>query len=187
MNNNSEETVKDYFNNRINEQHNPYRIYLLVNMGTEGWNCPSLFATALARKLRSSNNFVLQAASRCLRQIPDNKTRARIYLSKDNVAVLDSQLKETFGEDLQAINQAKQDIRTTRIILRKSKIEPLTVKQKIKRVVLDKRAKQDIYFQIPTIEKRAAKKIVYNVEAASDKKKVLSEINVEGGNGCCCI
>ena len=53
VNNKSEESVKDFFNNRINDVSNPYRVYLLVNMGTEGWNCPSLFATALARKLTS--------------------------------------------------------------------------------------------------------------------------------------
>lgn len=179
VNNNSEKTIKDYFNNRINEIHNPYRIYLLVNMGTEGWNCPSLFATALARKLRSSNNFVLQAASRCLRQIPDNKTKARIYLSKDNVAVLDGQLKETFGEDLQAINQTKQDMRTTRIVLRKSKIEPLIVKQKIKRVILDKKAKQDISLRIPKVEKKEIKKTVYDAKETNDRKGILSETKVE--------
>ena len=179
VNNNSEETVKDYFNNRINESHNPYRVYLLVNMGTEGWNCPSLFATALARKLRSSNNFVLQAASRCLRQIPDNKTKARIYLSKDNVAVLDGQLKETFGEDLQAISQTNQDMRTTRIVLRKSKIEPLIVKQKIKRVILDKKADRDVALQLPKVEKKELKKIVYDIEEAKDRKNVLSKINME--------
>jgi len=39
-----------------------------VNKGTEGWNCPSLFACALARKLKKIQNFVLQASSRCLRQ-----------------------------------------------------------------------------------------------------------------------
>jgi hypothetical protein len=29
-------------------------VILLVNMGTEGWNVPSLFAFALARKLKTS-------------------------------------------------------------------------------------------------------------------------------------
>ncbi len=65
VHNESDDNVKDLFNSRINDPNNPYSVYL-VNMGTEGWNCPSLFATALARKLKSSNNFVLQAASRCL-------------------------------------------------------------------------------------------------------------------------
>ena len=45
------------------------RVALLVDRGTEGWNCPSLFACALVRKLANSNNFVLQAATRCLPQV----------------------------------------------------------------------------------------------------------------------
>jgi len=67
--------------NRLNDPRSPHRVMLLVNKGTEGWNCPSLFACALARKLRTSNNFVLQASSRCLRQVPGNAKKARIYLA----------------------------------------------------------------------------------------------------------
>ena len=55
--------------NRLNDPAAPHRVVLLVNRGTEGWNCPSLFACALARRLKTSNNFVLQAATRCLRQV----------------------------------------------------------------------------------------------------------------------
>jgi type III restriction enzyme len=62
----------------------PHRVMLLVNMGTEGWNCPSLFACALVRKLATSNNFVLQAATRCLRQVPGNTKPARVYLTASN-------------------------------------------------------------------------------------------------------
>jgi hypothetical protein len=85
--------------NRLNDPAALHRVILLVNKGTEGWNCPSLFACALARKLRTSNNFVLQAASRCLRQLPGNAVKARIYLSRENHAVLDRQLRETYGEN----------------------------------------------------------------------------------------
>ena len=80
--NESDEKTKDMFANRINDPSIAYRVFLLVNMGTEGWNVPSLFATALAREIKSSNNFVLQAASRCLRQVPGNNQKAKIYLLK---------------------------------------------------------------------------------------------------------
>jgi hypothetical protein len=82
VHNRSPEDVRDLFDNRINDSRIPYRIFLLVNKGTEGWNCPSLFATALARRLTTSNNFVLQAASRCLRQTPGNTHKAKIYFLK---------------------------------------------------------------------------------------------------------
>lgn len=87
-----------------NDPQSPYRIILLVNMGTEGWNCPSLFACGLVRKLKSSNNFVLQAATRCLRQIPGNEKPARIYVSKGNKAILKKQLEETYGTSIEALN-----------------------------------------------------------------------------------
>ena len=68
---------------------------------------PALFACALARKLKSSNNFVLQAASRCLRQVPGNTVKARIYLSADNRGILDRQLQETYGETIAELNASQ--------------------------------------------------------------------------------
>jgi type III restriction enzyme len=50
--------------NRLNDPKSRHRVILLVNKGTEGWNCPSLFSCALARELHTSNNFVLQASTR---------------------------------------------------------------------------------------------------------------------------
>lgn len=175
----SDEKIKDLFNNRINDVHNPYRVYLLVNMGTEGWNCPSLFATVLARKLKSSNNFVLQAASRCLRQVPGNSKKARIYLSKDNVNVLDSQLNETFGETLKILDRTKRETMKARLVLRKTEIPPILIKRKIKRVVVDE--SKSIIFKLvkPDVEYEAATKIVYDIKERIDQTRVLSESSVE--------
>lgn len=175
VHNKSEESIKDLFNNRINDPHNPYRVYLLVNMGTEGWNCLSLFATALARKLKSSNNFVLQSASRCLRQIPNNTKKARIYLSKDNVRILDSQLKETFGESLQILDMTKQEMRKARLVVRKMEIPPVLIKRKIKRIVIDDTVYSKIDIIKPEHEEKITKKTIYDVKDDKDRKKVLTE------------
>ena len=121
--------------NRLNDPASPHRVMLLVNKGTEGWNCPSLFACALARKLKTSNNFVLQAATRCLRQIPGNDRKARVYLSTENFAVLDRQLQETYGETISDLNGAAHESRRDRIVLRKLDIPPLVVTQVVKTVV----------------------------------------------------
>jgi len=121
--------------NRLNDPDSPHRVMLLVNKGTEGWNCPSLFACALVRRLRTSNNFVLQAATRCMRQIPDNKKKARVYLSSDNFSVLDRQLQETYGETIADLNRASQDSRRAKILLRKINMPPLCLKQVVRRVV----------------------------------------------------
>jgi type III restriction enzyme len=179
VHNESEQSVKDLFNNRVNEPSNPYRVYLLVNMGTEGWNCPSLFATALARKLKTSNNFVLQAASRCLRQVPGNSRKARIYLSKDNVSVLDSQLSETYGETLQSLKQARQDLGREKIILRKEEIPPILVRKRIRRVVEASQPSSNIQFTVPVIKSVLAKKTIYDVKEIAGQKKTLYESGVE--------
>jgi type III restriction enzyme len=69
---------------RFKLKESPHRVALLVDRGVEGWDVPALFACAPARRLKSSNNFVLQAASRCLRQVSGNAASARIYLSSDS-------------------------------------------------------------------------------------------------------
>jgi type III restriction enzyme len=126
--------------NRLNEPASLHRVILLVNKGTEGWNCPSLFACALARKLKSSNNFVLQATTRCLRQIVGNTCKARIYLSMDNRGILDRQLQETYGETIMDLNRTGRETASTVLTLRKINLPPLVVTQIIRTVT---RAKSD--------------------------------------------
>jgi len=121
--------------NRLNDPASPHRVVLLVNKGTEGWNCPSLFACALARKLKTSNNFVLQASTRCLRQVPGNDRKARVYLSNDNFSILDRQLRETYGETIEDLNRSGQETRRARIVLRKLDIPPLVVTRIVRTVV----------------------------------------------------
>lgn len=121
--------------NRLNDPAAPHRVILLVNKGTEGWNCPSLFACALARRLRSSNNFVLQAATRCLRQVPGNDRKARIYLSRDNRAILDRQLQETYGETIADLDRAMRETGSARLILRKRNRPPVTLTRLLRTVV----------------------------------------------------
>lgn len=121
--------------NRLNDPRAPHRVVLLVNKGTEGWNCPSLFACALARKLKSSNNFVLQAATRCLRQVPSNTVKARVYLSVDNYKTLDNQLRETYGETLSDLNRKSQESRRARLVVRKLDVPPLVITRVIRTIV----------------------------------------------------
>ena len=122
--------------NRLNDPRSEHRVILLVNIGTEGWNCPSLFATALARRLTSSNNFVLQAASRCLRQVPGNDRPARIYLSADNRSTLDRQLQETYGERISDLDRAARTTRRDRIRLDPAKVDIPPVQFRRTRLVL---------------------------------------------------
>lgn len=151
--NESKDEIKDLFDNRINDRYLPYRVFLLVNKGTEGWNCLSLYATALARELKASNNFCLQAASRCLRQTPGNIHKAKIYVSQQNVRILDSQLKETYGETLQELNSTSPNFGKERLILRKTEIPSVLLKKKVLKVIpLDKKVDfKQIEIQKPKI------------------------------------
>ncbi len=181
VHNESKEEVKDLFDNRINDPHLPYRMFLLVNKGTEGWNCLSLFSTALARKLTASNNFCLQAASRCLRQTPGNKHKAKIYLSKDNVGILDAQLKETYGETLEDLNRTPQDMRKDRLILRKVEIPPVSLKKKIQKV-LPKELLLDISqieFKRIEGEKEKFRKTIHSLDEIPQMKGILIAVREE--------
>ncbi len=111
----------------------PERVLLLVNMGTEGWNCPSLFATALVRKLANSNNFVLQAATRCLRQVPGNKHPARVYLTDSNRKTLESQLAETYGTSLKDLDAQQAERVEREIVLHRPHLPPLLIKKRVLR------------------------------------------------------
>ena len=175
VNNKSDEKLKDFFNNRINEKDNPYRVYLLVNMGTEGWNVPSLFATALARKLKTSNNFVLQSASRCLRQIPDNKVKARIYLSADNVKILDSQLRETYKESLEILNNVRTDLNEGTIELKKIDIPKILIKKRISKVEKQEVNSKEFILVKPDVIKSEIEKTIYELRSKDIVKEVLSK------------
>lgn len=109
---------------RFHLPESPHRIVLLVGMGTEGWNCPALFACALAREISGSNNLVLQTSTRCLRQVPGNTRRARIYLSEKNLKTLDSQFQQTYGITLLEASRVTPAKRR-RIVLRKPDPKPL--------------------------------------------------------------
>jgi type III restriction enzyme len=150
----STQAEKDAFE-RINDVNSPHRVILLVNMGTEGWNVPSLFACALARKLKTSNNFVLQAASRCLRQVPGNIHPASIYLSADNRQTLDKELQETYGESLEDLRQKQSNSRAAQIVLRKIKLPPLVIRQLVRTVTRKETGNGKINLTKPTANETA--------------------------------
>ena len=162
---------------RLNDPTTPHRVILLVNKGTEGWNCPSLFACALARKLTNSSNFVLQAATRCLRQVTGNNVPARIYLSDANRATLDNQLRQSFGETLESLEVTASVGKSVTLTLRKKNVAPLfltipvtTVQRKdgVQATMLD--------FQLvrPDLRQASFERTVYSIEVESQAKSALN-------------
>ena len=89
---------------------------LLVNKGREGWNCRSLFSVALFRSPKSKV-FVLQATMRCLRKITDEQQTATVYLSKDNMDILDDELKKNFRTSIEEL-KVQKDVKRKKVPVR---------------------------------------------------------------------
>lgn len=139
--------------NALNDPSAPHRIILLVGKGTEGWNCPSLFATALIRKITGANNFLLQAGMRCLRQIPGNNKPATVYIDGHNYTTLDKELRETYGSRLADLDKTHADLISERLMIIKTEIPKLLIKKLIRKVVASHQQPQtqQIKFTLPEL------------------------------------
>ncbi|MBO1626153.1 TnsA endonuclease N-terminal domain-containing protein [Bacillus arachidis] len=89
----SNDDIREF--NRLDMPSSDKQFILLVNKGREGWNCRSLFGVALFRKPKSKI-FVLQATMRCLRAIGSVQERANVYLSEENMKILEEELEQNF-------------------------------------------------------------------------------------------
>lgn len=90
--------------NRLDTPHSNKQFILLVNKGREGWNCRSLFGVALFRTPRSKV-FVLQATMRCLRAIGPVQETAKVYLSEENLVILNDELNKNFRLNVDELNK----------------------------------------------------------------------------------
>ncbi|WP_213298004.1 TnsA endonuclease N-terminal domain-containing protein [Paraburkholderia sacchari] len=89
--------------NRLDTQDSGKQFILLVNKGREGWNCRSLFGVGLFRQPKSKV-FVLQATMRCLRAVGGAQHTGHVFLSNDNLEILNEELLQNFrisAEELQ--------------------------------------------------------------------------------------
>lgn len=85
------------------------RYILLVQIGKEGWDCPSLTGVILSQKGDSPQNMVLQTACRCLRQVDKNSDEtALIWLNQDNADTLNKQLKQEQNTSIEELNNARR-------------------------------------------------------------------------------
>lgn len=124
---------------------------LLVNKGKEGWNCRSLFSVGLHREPKSKI-FVLQAAMRCLRQIGQVQETGLVFLSLENVKILDAELKENFKLSVDDLNNAGDNKETIEV-----RLVPPPVKIKLKRVrklhqLKEKRIAENVDLQLDSVD-----------------------------------
>ncbi|MBY9068238.1 Tn7 transposase TnsA N-terminal domain-containing protein [Hyphomonas sp. WL0036] len=100
------EDIREF--NRLDTPDSEKQFILLVGKGREGWNCRSLFGVALYRKAKSKI-FVLQSTMRCLRAIGDVQETGRIYLSADNMKILEDELQQNFRVTTEELGPKKGD------------------------------------------------------------------------------
>lgn len=102
------------------------RYILLVQVGKEGWDCPSLTGVILSQKGDSPQNMVLQTACRCLRQVDKGgEETALIWLNKDNADTLNKQLKQEQNTSIEEINNARHSNNEPEKIARTSRMAHL--------------------------------------------------------------
>ena len=145
----SSQTEIDEFN-RLNDPDSQKRVLLLIGKGVEGWNCPSLFACALIKEQTTSSNFVLQASTRCLRQVEGNTHRAKIFLETKNRLILDKELEENFGTTLGRLSGHTAEIEEVEVRIRKTELPKLEISRLVSRVVRDENISTDIQLNLPT-------------------------------------
>lgn len=102
---------------------------LLVGKGKEGWNCRSLFSVALFRKPKSTI-FVLQATMRCLRAISDIQQTGQVFLSTENLAILQNELEQNFRMKVEDLSDNKKNEKPVKKIYVRHKV-PVKVMEKI--------------------------------------------------------
>lgn len=100
--------------NRLDTPGSDKQFILLVNKGREGWNCRSLFGVALYRKPKSKI-FVLQASMRCLRSIGDVQQTGRVYLSDENIQILEDELQQNFRVSIEEMQNSGDNREIVRI------------------------------------------------------------------------
>ncbi len=136
--------------NQLNNPDSQKRIILLIGKGTEGWNCPSLFACALIKEQTTSSNFILQASTRCLRQVKGNTHTAKIFLDTKNSRILDRELQANFGTTLGELHRQDTETEEVTLRIRKPDLPKLKVMQLVRKVVPLENAPEAVQLHKPT-------------------------------------
>lgn len=155
--------------NNLDKPYSDKRIVLLVAVGTEGWDCKSLTAVALPR-LKTTKNFVLQTACRCLREVENaSQEKALIFLNKDNYQTLDKELKENYHLSISDLKFTQND--TITVSIPKPKLGKIKYKQIQYQYTLITQQAKDFKKELADFDFSKIKKI-YNYDTSIIKAKI---------------
>ena len=135
---------------------------ILVEKGREGWNCRSLLGVALYRS-PSSKIFVLQATMRCLRKLTEEQLEATVFLSKENLDILDDELQKNYNMEIKDLGNKSKGERHSHQV----RVMPPEKVLKMKQVfheysLVDKGYTAPIDFEIDKIDMDKYKSVIYD-------------------------
>lgn len=177
----SNDDIREF--NRLDTEASDKQFILLVNKGREGWNCRSLFGVALYRKPKSKI-FVLQASMRCLRSIGEIQETGHIYLSEENIKILDDELQQNFRvtrADLEDLNAKQKTTYQVQIVLPERKVTINRVRKLFQ--VSKKQDAGELSFGIEDLDDQKYRMIIHERNALSanavTKHTDASELRVQ--------
>lgn len=137
--------------NSLNDPDSRKRVILLVRIGIEGWNCPSLFSCALIKEQTASKTHVLQASTRCLRQVSGEEYSAKIFLDENNATILNKQLRENLGLDISKImHQTVEKKIVDREIIKSDSLPMLRINFPVRRAISKPQTNGELELERPT-------------------------------------
>lgn len=176
----SNDDIREF--NRLDTEGSEKQFILLVNKGREGWNCRSLFGVGLFRQPKSKV-FVLQATMRCLRQIGQAQYTGHVFLSKDNLNILNEELLQNFrvsADELQKKDTNKERVKI-KVVLPPVKIKLVRVRKQFN--VTEKALTHGVALGIDRSETEAWKDLTEKYHLLEIRQEGLSlEDAMQSGN-----
>lgn len=153
---------------------------LLVGKGKEGWNCRSLFSVALYREPKSTI-FVLQATMRCLRSITDMQQRGNVFLSAENLEILQKELESNFRMSVSDLTRKNAEPAKERRIYVRKKV-PVKMMEQISRFKVEPKKVGtytifDESFDFEKYRKTEGKHSLRNIDSATIRKEITSTVD----------
>ncbi|MEW5571483.1 TnsA endonuclease N-terminal domain-containing protein [Rossellomorea marisflavi] len=172
----SNDDIREF--NKLDSPGSNKQFILLVNKGREGWNCRSLFGVALYRKPRSKV-FVLQATMRCLRAIGSVQETGQVYLSEENLEILDDELNKNFRLIVEELNNTDSNKENYEI-----RIVPPTVKVTLNRTqklysIRDKVVSNSIDFELDKIDLSKYQLRKISQDGLNGRRKISEDLKDE--------
>lgn len=164
---------------KLDTQESTKQFILLVGKGKEGWNCRSLFGVALFRKPKSTI-FVLQATMRCLRSITNLQQTGQIFLSTENLGILQDELNKNFKVSVDDLKGKDNSSKKTRHIYVREKVPVKVIEQTYEYKIAELKPGEYSLFDASTgfdFEKYRRTKSTHslsNIDSASIRKEVDS-------------